>query len=223
MKPDRQDEAPLRRVRRFPLVLILGVGALFLWVLFRMWTPQEPLAATGSSRDTRDLGEVLRRSLEQGHSLRIGEDELNAWLAATVEFRQDSSFGGLVRAEEVRVRCHDGYAEIIIGRRVAGLRHTVSLFVSVGQLADGGKELRLDGGRFHAALSRPLRGGRFGSLVVPQGFLHFTGPVYARLADACSAELRSGFERMALIRIESGAFVLEPPPPMATGEEIGEF
>ena len=62
-------------------------------------------------------------------------------------------------------------------------------------------------------MSKPLRGGRFGKLVVPQGFLILVMPAYAKLADIYYEEIRLALQEMARIRIEPDRLLLESREP----------
>ena len=70
-------------------------------------------------------------------------------------------------------------------RKIMGRPFTVSMFLRVEQL-QGSKgvktEVHLHGGAYHESLPKPPRGGRFGKLVVPQGFLLLVMPAYEKLA-----------------------------------------
>ena len=57
-----------------------------------------------------------------------------------------------------------------------------------------------------------MKGGRFGQLVVPQGFSHLVLPSFGKLAGVYKTELSSAFEEMARITIEDGKLVLDPRP-----------
>ena len=63
-----------------------------------------------------------------------------------------------------------------------------------------------------ACRSRP-RGGRFGKLVVPQGFLLLVMPAYEKLVPLFREEIHLGFEEMARIKIEKNRLVLDPREP----------
>jgi len=97
-------------------------------------------------------------------------------------------------------------------RAVMGRPFTVSMFVKIEQTV-GRKGVRTEihrhGGLYHASLPNPPKGGRFGKLVVPQGFLILVMPAYAKLADLYRGEIRLAFEEMARMRIEKNRLVLD--------------
>jgi len=97
-----------------------------------------------------------------------------------------------------------------------GKPFTVSMYLKVEQIQGlKGVETKLlmHGGPYLDNLPRPPRGGRFGQLVVPQGFLLLVMPSYQKLAELFSSEIHLGFEEMARIRIEKNRLVLDPREP----------
>ncbi len=66
---------------------------------------------------------------------------------------------------------------------------------------------------FDASLPRPLMGGRFGKLVVPQGFLILVLPAFDKLPPLFHDEIELGLRRMARVTIEKGKLVMDPREP----------
>jgi len=66
---------------------------------------------------------------------------------------------------------------------------------------------------YDASLSRPLVGGRFGRLVIPQGFLILVLPTFEKLPPLFHDEIELGVKRMARVRIEKGKLVMDPKEP----------
>ena len=77
-------------------------------------------------------------------------------------------------------------------------------------------EVNFHGGPYHKRLPLLLRGGRFGKLVVPQGFLLFVLPAYQQLAELFHPETHLGFEEMAVIKIEKHRLTLDPRKPKSS-------
>jgi hypothetical protein len=164
----------------------------------------------------RDLVVVMEKSLEKGHSLALTETEINRWLSRTLSCRQGGFASRGVTLDGVWVRLMDGHAEIIQERTILGRRFTVSLFVSIERKMEAGrihKQVHLHSGPFHKDVPRPVRGGRFGRLGVPQGFLIFVMPSFQRLAKEFTKEIKLGFEEMAVTRFEKRRLVLYPRDP----------
>jgi hypothetical protein len=174
--------------------------------------------ASSAGGAPRDMRIVLESALQRGHSLTLGEAEINQWLGRTLEARQGGIFSGKVTLERVLVRLEDGFAELVMERKVLGKPFTVSMFIRIEQFEGPGglrTEVGLHGGPYGAGLARPLKGGRFGRLVVPQGFLILVMPAYRAFAQSCREEIRLAFEEMARVRIEPGRLVLDSRVPDA--------
>jgi hypothetical protein len=124
------------------------------------------------------------------------------------------------------VRLRAGVAEVIIERDVAGYPLTTSMFLQVEQTesAEGiSTQIHLHGGGFHELAPIPARGGRFGQLTVPQGFLIMVMPDFRKIADLFETEIDLGFQRMARIKIEDKRLVLDPKEPTridSAGEQV---
>jgi hypothetical protein len=158
---------------------------------------------------------VLKNSIDRGYAVTLTETEINQWLGRVLAAKQGGVLGDHVTLERVWVRLLDGHAEIIMERKVMEHPFTISMFVRVEQLQGlNGVETRvhLDGGVFHENIPRPPRGGRFGSLVVPQGFLILVMPAYQKFAELFETE-KALIEEMSRIRIEKGRLVLDPREP----------
>jgi hypothetical protein len=87
------------------------------------------------------------------------------------------------------------------------------MFVSIDCTEEAGrnqKQVHLHSGPYHENLPRPVRGGRFGQLVVPQGFLIFVMPSFQQLAKEFSKEIKLGFEEMSSTRFEKRRLILHP-------------
>lgn len=212
-------------IKRADMGCMGRMGLLFLVCLFAgvlaagyyLSRPQN-LNEIGGYRDevgepARDLVVVLEKSLEKGHSLALTEKEVNRWLAGTLSTRQGGVASRWVKLDGVWVRLMDGYAEIVQERSVMGRSFTVSVFVSIERTEEGGriyKQAHLHAGPYHADVPRPVRGGRFGQLVVPQGFLIFVMPSFQKLAEVFSREIKLGFEDMSSTRFEKRRLILNP-------------
>ena len=202
------------------LILLVSAGGLGA-ALFFIAQPQDLTDIGGYGPNAkpapvRDMQVVLKNSIDRGYAVTLSETEINQWLGRTLKSKQGGLLAEKVSLDRVWVRLLDGHAEVIMERTIMGRPFTVSMFVRVEQL-QGLKALEtrvhLDGGPFHENLPRPPRGGRFGSLVVPQGFLILIVPAYRQLAELFPEEKRLGFEEMARIKIEKNRLVLDPREP----------
>ena len=216
---------PARRqggcLRRFLMLFLLGCAVGLGFAIHAIAQPQDmsdladgrPAAGQPTPRDLRT---VLEQSVQRGHTLRLTEAEINAWLEKSLKLHQ----GGLLRdaatLDAVRVRLAEDHAEVILVRTIAGKPFTISMFLGIEQTEDAkglNTRLNLHGGPFHPSLPFLNRGGRFGRLVVPQGFLILVLPSFRSLADCFPEEIRLGFREMERIRFEEDRLHLEPIAP----------
>lgn len=204
----------------FFLILLAGVCGLGA-AMFFIAQPQDLSDIGGygpaaKKTSARDLKTVLQGALNRGYPVALTETELNQWLGQTLSAKQGGLLAGQVSLDRVWIRLEDGCAEVIMERAVMGRPFTVSMFLKIEQSqgARGIKtEIHRHGGPYHANLPTLLRGGRFGKLVVPQGFLILVLPAYEKLAELYREEIRLAFEEMVRIRIEPNRLVLDSREP----------
>lgn len=202
------------------LLAFAGLAGLGTAVFF-MGRPQDlsdikGIAAGGKSRDLRA---VLQSAVDRGYEVTLTEEEINLYLKQTLRAKQGGWLGESVAFDGVRVRLEEGRAEVIMERSVMGRPLTLSMFVRVEQTLSmkGSTQTSVlrDGGPFLPEIPRLeklVKGGRFGRLVVPQGFLLLVLPAYEKLAAAYRQELSLGFEEMSRIKLGDGKLVLDPRP-----------
>lgn len=205
-------------IMRLLLSVCLLAALLLAVVLALVMVPQDLSDIGGYGKDpataeVRDLRAVLEQSVIRGHAVTLKEEEINLWLGKKVKMRQEGLLAGKVTHQRVWIRLDGDLAEVILEREVFGWRSTFSMFLQIEQRDTGDgifKEVELHGGSYLEAFPGVLRGGRFGRLVVPQGYLHLIKPAYAALAVACAEEIHLAFDEMMGIRIEDGQLVLDP-------------
>jgi hypothetical protein len=178
---------------------------------------------------TRDLAAVLKNSVDRNYPLTLTEEEINLYLRQTLASKQGGFLGSQVSLDAVSVRLEEGRAEIITERTVAGRPLTLSMYVRVEQHIDVHGKTRTmiarEGGPFFPKVERTekfAKGGRFGQLVVPQGFLLLVMPQFEKLAKIYENELHLGFEEMSRIKLEKGKLVLDPRADGGSGLMPGE-
>jgi len=208
------------------LFAFLGLAALAA-ALYFIAQPQDTSDIEGVGpgavgKRVRDLKVVLEKSREDGYPVTLSEEEINLYLRETLESKQGGLLADQVSLDEVMVRLEEGKAEVVLVRRVAGRPFTVSLFVQADsyELPDGTiqREISMSGGPYHDTIPRPLIGGRFGRIQVPQGFIRFlTLESFSRLAsvyrDPSSKEPALELdliEDMSRIEIHEGRLELDP-------------
>jgi len=199
------------------LCIVAGLGL----AIYKIAQPQDLTDIGGygpaaGSANSRDMKVVLQNSIDRSYPVTLTETEINSWLLRVLETKQTGLLAEQVKFERVWVRLEDGRAEVIMERSILGKPMTVSMYLKLDQVesASGIKtQVHLHGGPFHENLPQPTRGGRFGQLVVPQGFLVLVMPSYRELAALFPEEIKLGFEEMARIRIEKDRLVLDPRAP----------
>lgn len=196
------------------LVAACGLGA----AVFYIAQPQDlsDIGGYGPASKVppaRDMKVVLQNSIDRGYPVTLTETEINHWIGRVLATKQGGLLADQVSLECVWVRLGNGVAEVVMERKFMGHPFTVSMFLQVEQL-QGPKGVRTEvlmhGGPYHESLPKPSRGGRFGKLIVPQGFLVLVLPSYQKLANAFREEIHLGFEEMVHIKIEENRLVLNP-------------
>ena len=201
-------------MRMLYLAVVLLVGILG-YAVFLVTKAQSIVdIGIGAPTETaRDLKTVLQKSIEGAYEVRISEEELNAYLARTLAAKQGGVVAGKVTLEKVLVRIEQDQAELVMVRKIWGQSFTVSMWLKISQTESNKGEVNtavdFDGGSM-PVLSFVKRGGRFGKLVVPQGFVRFILPAYKSLAAQYVDETHLAFEEMARIRMEDGVLILDP-------------
>lgn len=203
-------------------LILLGAAAALGVAVFFVLQPQDlrdlggygPAAKPGPEREMKL---VLKSAIDRGYPVTLTETEINQWLARTLVTKQGGLLAGLVTLDRVWVRLEEGRAEVIMKRSLMGLPFTVSMYLQVDR-KEGPKgprtEIQLHGGPYDRDFPDLRRGGRFGKLVVPQGFLLLVTPAFEKLAALFPEEIELGFREMARIKIEKGKLVLDPREPL---------
>jgi hypothetical protein len=172
--------------------------------------------ANTTTAPAQDIRQVLKNAVTRKYEVTLTETDINQWLGRTLATKQGGRLAGSVSLDRVWVRLSDGCAEVVMARTILGLPFTVSMFLQIEQ-KQGPKgtitEVLLHGGPYQNILPLPPRGGRFGKLVVPQGFLLLVMPAYERLAGVFQQEIHLGCEEMSRVKIEQGRIVMDPRDP----------
>jgi hypothetical protein len=201
------------------LMLLVTAGfAIALLVIFQAQdlSDIEGYSGSDSQSTTRDITTVLEKAIEGQYSVVITELEINRMLQEKIELKQGGYLASMVSIKSALVRLKDGYAEIIVVRDIAGVEFTGSIFVQVEQAEDREgiyTQVHLHGGPFNDSVPSLKRGGRFGKLTVPQGFIMILMPDFQKIAEALDPEVKLGFRDMARYKIEEGRFTLDPRRP----------
>ena len=201
------------------LLMLAAVGLGF--ALHAISKPQDLADIQGYTPESRallrrDIPRILQSSLDRSYPVTLKEGEINDYLRGVLVAKQGGMLAEKVSLEGVWVRLEAGRAELVLERKVWGRPFTVSMFMKIEMVeaADGRitKYVHRHGGQYHEFLPIPKRGGRFGQLVVPQGFLILIWPSIEGLAKVYENELRLAGEEMARTKIEGGKLVFDPRP-----------
>ena len=212
------------------LILSLAAGGFVVALLFIV-QPQDLTDIGGyapavAATPARDIRAVLQNSLDRKYPVTLTETEINQWLGRVLSARQTGKLAGLVELDRVLVRLEDDRAEVVMVRRILGQPFTVSMFLKIVQkegIHGTLTEVQLHGGAYHPDLPLPPRGGRFGRLVVPQGFLLLIMPAYEKLAPLFRPEIHLGLEQMAVIKIANGRLLLDPRDPTDMPSDLPQY
>ena len=211
-------------------LLMFVVTVCFAIVLFYVFQAQDLSDIEGNGGEvvlgsSRDLTAVLEKAIEGQYSVVLTEEEMNRMLQETLELKQAGKLASWVSIKSVLVRLEDGYAEVILVRDVAGREFTQSIFVQVQQAEDQKglhTEVYLHGGAYHEGVPSLTKGGRFGKMVVPQGFLMLVMPDFQKIAEALEPEIKLAFRDMARYEIEEGRVTLDPRLPSREAGSTGD-
>ena len=216
---DKKKEKPKRGCVPQLFFAISGFASVLMAVaLVFMVVPQDIWSIDGygegaQNREARDLTAVLRESVDRGHQVTISEDELNRWIGQTLKMKQKGLLGPFVKVNGLGIHLREDEAEIVIERSFLGLKTTHSMFVQVKVEADevsSSKEAVLHGGPIADFFPALKRGGRFGRLTVPQGYLYLVKPTFFQLGEVYKEEINLAFRKMHDIKVEEGQLVLTP-------------
>lgn len=213
---------------KLSLFIVLFVGFGIGAAAFFIAQPQD-LSDIGGFNPTvknvpvRDLKDVLQNSLDRGYKVTLTETEINQWIGRNLKCKQGGLLGGMVSLDQMWIRLDEGVAEVILERTIMGKPFTTSMFLKLEQFqGEHGVQTaaHFNGGPYHSLLPRPNRGGRFGKLVVPEGFLILVRPAFKKLVPVFDNEIELGIRRMARVRIEKNRLVLDPNEPGGDASEL---
>lgn len=196
------------------LVAAAGLGAAIYYAI----KPQDLTDLAGAKTlPERDLQVILKNAVDRGYPVTLAEAEINQWLGRTLVTKQAGFLEGKVTLDRVWVRLEAERVEVIMARHFLGKPFTVSMYLQVEQVEDlQGQLLNItpSGGPYLKDFPHPPRGGRFGKLVVPMGFLYLVMPAYQKLPAVFPDEIELAFRKMSRIRFEKGNLVLDPREPL---------
>jgi hypothetical protein len=203
------------------LILLVAAGGLAM-AIYSAVQPQDlsdlkTPAPAASPVQQRDVKVVLKNAIDRGFPVTLQQAEINQWLARTLVTTQGGLLAEKVTFDRVWVRLEEGIAEVIMERQFLGKPFTVSMYLQIERLESPQgvfTEIHPHGGPYHPDFPHPPKGGRFGKLVVPQGFIHLVLPAFQKLAEQFPDEIELGLREMSRITLEDGRIVLDPREPL---------
>jgi hypothetical protein len=203
-------------------LLAIGFGS----IVFFMFQPQDLTDIGGYGPKAqkipeRDLKVVLQNAIDRNFAVTLSEADINNWLARSLVLKQGGLLGDSTTLKRIWVRLEEGRAEVIMERLVLGMPLTVSMYLQFERTENTSgtsTEVALHGGPYHPDLPRPPRGGRFGKLVIPQGFLLLVMPSYEKLAALFPEEIHQILSEMARMKVQKGSLLLDPREPLGSQE-----
>lgn len=194
-------------------VAALGVAVSYIWQTQDL-SDLKGVGPSAVGKKSPDLNVVIKNSLNGGYPITITEEDLNLYLRQTLEAKQGGLLEEWVKLKGVAVRLTEDQVEVILEREVFGYASTLSMYVGIEQSINPKgavvTDIRLGGKPYHESVSHPIRGGRFGKLEVPQGFLKLVLPAFESLGAVYKEEVEDGINAMQRIKIDKGKVLLDP-------------
>lgn len=207
-------------------MLLIALGVITVLVLACIPQQLDDIDGYGEKGGaSRDLKVVMQNALERDYPLSLTEEELNGYLAKTLQLRQGGAFASCADLKGVWVRLENGRAEVVLERKICGFTQTVSMYLQVERLEQPDGTLvtevtRHGGPMFKSFAPRPSVGGRIGRLPIPEGYLPVLLPAFNKVAAALSEESEMALQRMSRIRIEDNQLILRPSPEQSPSDPL---
>ena len=169
----------------FAVILFLIFVGFLCGLVQQMWQPQslKDIAGYNDKAPAKDLSVLISNA--NGSTVSFSEGELNRYLRDTCRLRQTGIFSIFANAQGIAVRIHDGYAEVVIDRLVgANMHQTTSVNLTFHQeTVHGRPELKVELRGGAPLLGNMPRGGKIGSVGVPQKHIQVMQPALETLLD----------------------------------------
>ncbi|MEM8953694.1 MAG: hypothetical protein AAGD22_06045 [Verrucomicrobiota bacterium] len=178
------------------VVVVVVLPLLSIWISTRALTAAdfsgiEGIRAGDDAKGCRDLREVMAGAGRGG--VVIGEQELNAYVRATLVGREVGLVRHVVSFEGACVDLRENEAEIFLVRRCFGRLSTVSCIISI-ETVEGGRFVR-------------VAGSSVGRIRIPDLVIQFVLDSYKRIAVLYEEELRL-IQGANLLEIREGHLII---------------
>lgn len=177
------------------LLMISGLG----YCVYYNFIPQDLSDIDGYHEDDRvqippSVSGAIENAAKTRQAVELTERQVNSWLAENLKTKQEGLFAEYVTLKGVWVRFEEeegGRCEIIMEREIQGHVHTVSMYVRIERKKKENDSyttfIRKDGGSLLGIIPA---GGRFGQVMMPQGFLLFVSSAFESLSELFEQELK---------------------------------
>lgn len=177
------------------LLIISGLG----YCVYYNFIPQDLSDIDGYHEDDRvqippSVSGAIENAAKTRQAVELTERQVNSWLAENLKTKQEGLFAEYVTLKGVWVRFEEeegGRCEIIMEREIQGHVHTVSMYVRIERKKKENDSyttfIRKDGGSLLGIIPA---GGRFGQVMMPQGFLLFVSSAFESLSELFEQELK---------------------------------
>ncbi len=175
--------------------MISGLG----YCVYYNFIPQDLSDIDGYHEDDRvqippSVSGAIENAAKTRQAVELTERQVNSWLAENLKTKQEGLFAEYVTLKGVWVRFEEeegGRCEIIMEREIQGHVHTVSMYVRIERKKKENDSyttfIRKDGGSLLGIIPA---GGRFGQVMMPQGFLLFVSSAFESLSELFEQELK---------------------------------
>ncbi len=167
--------------------------------MYYNFIPQDLSDIDGYHEDDRvqippSVSGAIENAAKTRQAVELTERQVNSWLAENLKTKQEGLFAEYVTLKGVWVRFEEeegGRCEIIMEREIQGHVHTVSMYVRIERKKKENDSyttfIRKDGGSLLGIIPA---GGRFGQVMMPQGFLLFVSSAFESLSELFEQELK---------------------------------
>lgn len=224
-----REKTPFSLVGNLIFLLTIAILVSISWLIYRSWIPQETASLPGFRQkdNAPDIPKILKQAISRDASITFSEEDINRYLAATLQPRQHGAMAIFATDPAVGIRLHsgkrkedgttdEGYMEIII-ERYTGLdtRQTISLYLTPFQSIDPHNYMAIQT-RFEFYNDETLPGGihvggTIGTLSVPQGYVMLLQTAFENLLQAYAPLVHLLEESGMGIHISDGKLDLTPP------------
>lgn len=167
------------------VILFLSFIAVLMYGIALMWQPQslKDIAGINDKQAAKDLSVLIRNA--NGAIVSFTEGDLNRYLRDTCRMRQTGIFSIFANAQNVAIRVHNGYAELIIDRLIgANIHQTTAVNLTFQRHIEHGRPVvTVDFQGGPNLMGNMPRGGQIGAVGIPQKHIQVMQPALKTLLE----------------------------------------